>query len=135
MDVFSKAQRSAVMGSVRSKNTTPEIAVRSLLHRLGFRFRLHRSELPGMPDIVMPGRRIVVFVHGCFWHQHRNCPRAVRPSSNRIYWDKKLDRNAARDVASQQALRQLGWKVVVVWECQIRDIRRLTRRLTALKDV
>lgn len=129
MDVFSKAQRSAVMARVRSKNTGPEKLVRSLLHRLGFRFRLHRSDLPGTPDIVMPGRGIAVFVHGCFWHQHNNCPLAARPASNRTYWDNKLDRNRTRDISNQRALKQLGWKVVVVWECQTKHTDRLTRQL------
>ena len=121
MDVFSTAQRSAVMARVRSKNTGPERAVRSLLHCLGFRFRLHRSDWPGTPDIVMSGRGTVVFVHGCFWHQHHNCPSAARPTSNRVYWDKKLDRNQARDISNQRALKRAGWRAIVVWECKTID--------------
>jgi len=132
MDVFSKDQRSAVMSRVRSKDTDPEKSVRSLLHRLGFRFRLHQSDLPGKPDIVLPGRGIVIFVHGCFWHQHKNCLSASRPASNREYWDGKLEKNKIRDSSNQRALRRLGWKVVVVWECQIRNKDRLTRRLLRL---
>ena len=132
MDVFSKAQRSAVMARVRSKDTKPEKIVRSLLHRLGFRFRLHRADLPGTPDIVMPGRGIVVFVHGCFWHQHARCASANRPASNRVYWNNKLDRNRTRDAANKRALRRLGWKVVVVWECQIKNIDRLSGQLLRL---
>ena len=132
MDVFSKAQRSAVMAKVRGKDTTPEKTVRSLLHRLGFRFRLHRRDLPGKPDIVMPGRRTVVFVHGCFWHQHRNCPSADRPASHRAYWNKKLDRNVMRDAVNRGALTRLGWKVIVVWECRIKDTGKLTARLLHL---
>lgn len=132
MDVFSKEQRSAVMARVRSKNTGPEKAVRSLLHRLGFRFRLHRSDLPGTPDIVMPGRGIVIFVHGCFWHQHNNCPSAARPASNQPYWNRKLDRNKVRDVFNQRALKRAGWKVIVVWECQVTDLENLSRRLLRL---
>lgn len=129
MDVFSKAQRSAVMASVRGKDTAPEKIVRSLLHRLGFRFRLHRADLPGKPDIVLPARGIAIFVHGCFWHQHRNCPAAARPASNRAYWDKKLDRNHARDALNRRALTRLGWKTVIVWECEIKRAERLRDRL------
>lgn len=132
MDVFSKAQRSAVMARVRSKDTAPEKVTRSLLHRLGFRFRLHRADLPGTPDIVMPGRGAVVCVHGCFWHQHRNCPSAARPASNRTYWDKKLDGNRRRDAANRRALTRLGWKVFVVWECQTKNTDRLSMRLQRL---
>ena len=132
MDVYSKAQRSATMARVRGKDTAPEKAVRSLLHRLGFRFRLHRSDLPGTPDIVMPGRGIVILVHGCFWHQHPNCPHATRPTSNCAYWNAKLDRNVVRDADNQRALKRLGWKVAVIWECQLKDIDRLVRRLTRL---
>ena len=132
MDVFSKAQRSAVMARVRGKDTTLEKAVRSLLHRLGFRFRLHRTDLPGTPDIVMPGRRTVLFVHGCFWHQHTNCPSAKRPASNRVYWNRKLDRNMLRDSANKRALKKLDWKVIIVWECQTKNVATLRGRLRRL---
>ena len=129
MDVFSKEKRSAIMARVRSVDTTPEIAVRSLLHRMGYRFRLHRKDLPGKPDIVMPGRRTVIFVHGCFWHQHTNCTAAARPTSNCDYWNAKLDRNIVRDAGCQKQLRSLGWKVIVVWECEVRNLSRLEKRL------
>jgi DNA mismatch endonuclease, patch repair protein len=132
VDVFSKAQRSAVMARVRGKNTTPEKAVRSLLHRLGFRFRLHRTDLPGTPDIVMPGRRTALFVHGCFWHQHANCRSAKRPAGNRVYWNRKLDRNMLRDGANKRALKKLGWKVIIVWECQTKHAAKLRSRLRRL---
>lgn len=129
MDVFSKEKRSAVMARVGSGDTAPEIFVRSLLHRLGYRFRLHRRDLPGTPDIVMPGRHTVIFVHGCFWHQHTNCSAAARPTSNRDYWNAKLDGNIARDKRCQKLLRSLGWKVVVVWECETQNLLRLEKRL------
>lgn len=120
------------MARVRGKDTALEKAVRSLLHRLGFRFRLHRTDLPGTPDIVMPGRRTVLFVHGCFWHQHTNCPSAKRPASNRVYWDRKLDRNMLRDSANKRALKKLDWKVIIVWECQTKNVATLRGRLRRL---
>lgn len=129
MDVFSKEKRSAIMASVSSRDTTPELIVRSLLHRLGYRFRLHRKDLPGTPDIVMPGRRTVIFVHGCFWHQHTHCIAAARPTSNCDYWNAKLDRNIVRDAGCQKQLCLLGWKVIVVWECETRNLMRLEKRL------
>jgi DNA mismatch endonuclease (patch repair protein) len=93
--------------------------VRKLLHRLGFRFRLHRRDLPGKPDVVLPKWRAVVFVHGCFWHQHEGCTRSVRPTSNVPFWTKKLDRNVQRDRENFAELRSAGWKVFVAWECEI----------------
>lgn len=120
------------MARVRSKDTGPERAVRSLLHRLGYRFRLHRRELPGVPDLTLPKYRTVVFVHGCFWHQHKGCKAAERPASNCEYWDAKLDRNLSRDAENKKRLKALGWKVVVVWECQLRNPERLSERLHQL---
>lgn len=120
--------RSWTMAQVRSKNTTPEIAVRKAAHALGLRFRLHRSDLPGKPDIVFPARRIALFVHGCFWHQHR-CKRARRPKTNTAYWTKKLDRNLQRDRSTAQALRKSGWRCAVIWECETKDLRRLEATL------
>ena len=116
---FTPAQRSAVMAQVKSVNTTPEIAVRRMVHGLGYRFRLHRRDLPGTPDLVLPRHRAVIFVHGCFWHQHR-CPRGDRrPEANRAYWTDKLRRNVKRDIENQRRLRRMGWRVLTVWECQI----------------
>lgn len=109
------------MRAVKSEDTSPEMAVRRMLHRAGYRYRLHRRDLPGKPDIVFPRKRKVVFVHGCFWHQHASCERADRPASNRRYWDAKLDGNLARDSQHEAALRALGWEVLVVWECQLAD--------------
>jgi DNA mismatch endonuclease (patch repair protein) len=121
MDVYDAATRSAVMRSVKSRNTKPEIKVRQLLHGAGYRFRLHRKDLPGKPDIVLPSKRAAIFVHGCFWHQHASCPHADRPSSNNEYWTKKLNRNIERDRANVAALKSDGWKVLILWECEIRN--------------
>jgi len=129
VDVFTPAERSRVMSRVRDKNTKPELMVRSLLHRLGFRFRLHRADLPGKPDIVLPRHHSVVFVHGCFWHQHRGCKAAVRPSSRREYWDAKLDGNVNRDRRDKAHLHRLGWRVLVVWECHTKSENRLRAKL------
>ncbi len=114
-------QRSATMRAVKSRDTKPEITVRRVLHSLGYRFRLHRKDLPGTPDIVLPGRRKVIFVHGCFWHGH-DCARGARvPKANRDYWIQKIARNRERDRNSAQELAAKGWKVFVAWECHVRD--------------
>jgi len=117
------------MRCVRSKDTAPEIKVRSLLHRLGFRFTLHRRDLPGRPDIVLPKYSTVVFVHGCFWHRHPRCPNATKPATRQDYWLPKFNRTVTRDQRNQEEIRRRGWSVVVVWECELRDTERLTRRL------
>ncbi|WP_245418739.1 DNA mismatch endonuclease Vsr [Mesorhizobium sp. WSM3864] len=106
------------MGSIRSADTTPERTVRRILHRLGFRFRLHRRDLPGTPDLVLPKYRTVIFVHGCFWHQHAGCRFAKLPASNQEYWLPKLARNVQRDTDAKQKLQQAGWRVVEIWECE-----------------
>ncbi len=131
MDVYSAATRSRVMSCIGKTDTQPELRVRRLLHRCGCRFRLHRHDLPGVPDIVLPRYKTVVFVHGCFWHQH-SCPLGKLPKSNRAYWIPKLTRNHARDRASRRLLRQLGWTVLVVWECQTSDSDALLRQLAPL---
>lgn len=118
--------RSEMMARVRSKDTKPEKLVRSLLHALGYRFRLHRRDLPGSPDIVLPARKVAIFVHGCFWHGH-SCKRAGRlPKTNADFWAKKLADNLARDARNRSALENLGWKVLVVWECELKDEAALT---------
>jgi DNA mismatch endonuclease, patch repair protein len=117
------------MSRVHSTDTSPELVVRRALHRAGFRYRLHRKDLPGTPDLAFPGRRKALFVHGCFWHGH-TCARGARtPKSNRDYWQAKIARNKARDTAHQEQLRALGWDVLVVWECEVRDRERLMERL------
>jgi DNA mismatch endonuclease (patch repair protein) len=128
-DKISKERRSANMRAVRSRNTRPEIRVRQIAHGLGYRFRLHRRDLPGKPDIVFPRHQKAIFVHGCFWHQHNGCRRASVPQSNPRFWRTKLARNAARDAKQLAAIRKRGWRVLVVWECEIKDKKRLTARL------
>lgn len=122
------------MSRIRQEDTSPERLVRSSLHAAGFRFRLHVRDLPGTPDIVLPSIRTVVFVHGCYWHQHpaKRCPHTGLPKSNRAFWRRKFRRNTARDAARRRELRALGWKVDVVWECEASSatrLRRLARRL------
>lgn len=110
-----------MMSGIRGKNTRPEIIVRKNLFAAGFRFRLHRRDLPGAPDIVMPGRRIAIFVHGCFWHQHKECRYAKLPTTRPVFWRAKLEGNAERDTRAIEALHAMGWRVLVVWECATRD--------------
>jgi DNA mismatch endonuclease (patch repair protein) len=120
--------RSANMRAIRSKNMQPELKVRSLVHKLGYRFRLHRKDLPGKPDLVFGPRRKVIFVHGCFWHSH-NCKTAHIPKSNLEYWGPKLERNKTRDGKNIEALQAEGWQALVVWECEAGDEIGLTNRL------
>ncbi len=115
---LTKERRSWNMSRIRSRDTRPEILVRSLLHRMGFRFRLHVRALPGRPDIVLPHHRTVIFVHGCFWHQHQGCVDGKRPATRTGYWEPKLARNVTRDTEHRAVLRALGWKVIVIWECE-----------------
>ena len=126
-DIVSKAKRSYVMSRVRSKDTKPEKLVRSLVHKLGFRFRLHRRDLPGNPDMVLPKYRVVIFVHGCFWHRHKGCKLATTPASNKAYWEPKFRRTVERDKNAIKKLRRLGWRPIVIWECRTRDLQKLGR--------
>jgi len=129
MDKFTKEQRSYIMRQVKSRDTKPELVVRSLAHKLGYRFRLHRRDLPGVPDLVFVSRRKVIFVHGCFWHGH-HCARGDRqPKSNCDYWQKKIAKNKERDRLHRRQLRGLGWDVLVIWECQLRDENKLAQKL------
>ena len=125
MDNLTKNQRRRNMSGIRSKNTTPEIRVRSLLHRHGFRFRLHRKDLAGTPDIVLPKFRTAIFVHGCFWHRHEGCKYAATPKTRADFWQKKFESNIDRDINVRKALQKQGWKVFVIWECELRDQKRL----------
>lgn len=120
--------RSANMRAIRSKNTGPELAVRSLAHRLGYRFRLHRKNLPGTPDLVFVSRRKVIFVHGCFWHGH-DCKRARIPTANREFWVEKIAKNQGRDEASLTALASAGWKALVLWQCELKDADGIEARM------
>jgi DNA mismatch endonuclease (patch repair protein) len=131
-DVYGPEKRSAVMRRVKGRNTTPELTVRQALTRLGARYRLHRKDLPGSPDIVMPERRLAIFVHGCFWHGH-DCARGSRvPKQNRDYWVGKVARNVARDARTAEALAALGWRVETIWECELKALVELEARLKGL---
>lgn len=128
-DVFSPEQRSRVMAAVRGKDTKPEMIVRRMTHGMGYRFRLHSSKLPGKPDLVFPRLKKVIFVHGCFWHQHKRCRKARRPTSNVEFWNTKLDANENRDNRVLRELRKLGWKTLLVWECEVSNADRLFLKL------
>lgn len=122
--------RRRTMRAVKSKNTTAELIVRRLLHARGYRYRLHHSDLPGCPDLVFPARRKVIFVHGCFWHGH-NCKRGSRvPITNRTYWTTKVSSNRSRDLRARKSLSMDGWKVLCVWECELKDLTTTLKRLT-----
>lgn len=126
--------RSRIMAQVKSKGMKPEMQVRRLLHGLGYRYRLHRTDLPGQPDLVFPGRRKIVFVNGCFWHFHPDCCRVRIPATNREYWLAKLNRNRARDDRNLKLLKDSGWEVMTVWECQLRDLEKTTKSLVSFLD-
>jgi DNA mismatch endonuclease, patch repair protein len=128
MDHLTPEQRSKLMSRIRGRDTKPELVVRRVAHALGYRYRLHGASLPGCPDLVFGPRRKVVFVHGCFWHQH-DCKRGTWPKRNEEFWRAKLRRNRARDIEATKSLETLGWSVLVVWECQTRDKAKLAERL------
>lgn len=129
-DTLTKIQRSARMALIRSANTGPELTVRKIVRALGYKFRLHQQDLPGTPDLVFPELRAVIFVHGCFWHQHKTLTcKPRKPKSRKTYWHAKLARNVARDAWASKRLRRLGWRVMVIWECQTKETLRIARRL------
>ena len=130
MDKLSPEKRSWLMSLVKSKDTKPEMIVRRIVYRLGFRYRLHETKLPGSPDLVFAGRQSVIFVHGCFWHQHEGCRRARRPETRAAYWAGKLDGNIERDGRNRNQLKGLGWRVLTIWECQLQDPQRVSRRIS-----
>jgi len=138
VDTLTKEERSKRMSLIRSKDTSPELALRRALHALGLRYRLHNKHLPGKPDIVFPRRKLAVFVHGCFWHRHDNCKVATMPKSNTAFWQEKFDRNVARDQRSCEQLKVLGWRVEIAWECELghKDVTCVAQRLqhVLLKD-
>ena len=133
-DRLTKERRSWNMSRIRGSNTKPELIVRSVLHQMGYRFRLHRRDLPGSPDIVLPRHRLVIFVHGCFWHRHQGCRFAYTPKSRTTFWIKKFQDNVDRDKRVTEELHAMGWRVVVVWECETRNIENLKNRLSQLFD-
>jgi len=134
MDSLTPEKRSWNMSRIRSKNTKPEIIVRSLLHHMGYRFRIHRRDLPGTPDIVLPKYNAVIFVHGCFWHRHPGCPYAYTPKSRVEFWEKKFSDAVRRDKQALHELKELGWKVLVVWECETKNLESLQQNLQAFLD-
>ena len=129
VDRLTKERRSWNMGQVRCKNTKPELRVRSLLHRNGYRFRLHKKGLQGKPDIVLPKYETVIFVHGCFWHRHAKCTDATVPKTRTDFWVQKFSQNVERDKMVQKALSKLGWNIIVVWECETNNMGKLIKRL------
>ena len=133
MDRVTKAKRSEMMSNVRTKGTKPELMVRSLLHRLGFRFRLHRKDLPGKPDVVLPKYKTVVFVHGCCWHSH-SCPKGQkRPEQNKDFGNKKIEDNVARDQRHREELEANGWTVLTIWDCELKDLESVRLRLLTIR--
>lgn len=129
MDRFSPEKRSWLMSRVKATDTGPELAVRACVSAMGIRYRLHVSQLPGKPDLVFRARKKVIFVHGCFWHMHKGCGKCTFPKTRRIFWARKLSGNRQRDVEVLKKLRRAGWKALTVWECEIRDVERLRRKL------
>ena len=122
-------QRSRNMSAIKSKNTKPEIKVRKVLHSMGYRFRLHSKDLPGSPDIVLPKYKTVIFVHGCFWHRHENCKYASTPKTRKEFWNKKFKENIKRDLEIQDKIKNLGWRSVVIWECETKNIENLRDKI------
>jgi DNA mismatch endonuclease (patch repair protein) len=129
MDIVTPRRRSEMMAGIRGKNTRPELVVRKVAHSLGYRFRIHRKDLPGRPDLVFPGLRKAIQVHGCFWHRHPGCRYAYSPKSNLHFWDTKFSATILRDQTKQSELELLGWEVLVVWECETKDIPALRDHL------
>jgi len=119
MDSISRDRRSWNMSRIRGKDTRPELMVRSLLHRMGFRFRINRADLPGKPDIVLPKHKLAILVHGCYWHRHQGCKQCYMPKSNVPFWTKKFERNVARDTEVKEQLETMGWRTFVIWECDV----------------
>ncbi len=134
VDTVSPEVRSRIMAQVKSKGMKPEMKVRRLLHGLGYRYRLHRSDLPGRPDLVFPSRQKVIFVNGCFWHYHRGCGRVRIPATNRDYWVGKLERNRDRDERNLSLLEEMGWSAMTTWECELRDMETETARLVGFLE-
>lgn len=134
VDRLSIERRSWLMSRVKSKDTTPELRTRRVAHALGLRFRLHRKDLPGNPDLVFPKYRTVVFVHGCFWHRHVDCRKASEPKSRIDFWEEKFRRNVARDKKNETELQRLGWNVIIIWECETRDLTLLREKIESIRS-
>jgi DNA mismatch endonuclease, patch repair protein len=134
MDVVSPKRRSEIMSRIRGKDTTPELIVRKLVYSMGYRYRLHYSKLPGKPDLVFPGRKKVIFVHGCFWHGHEGCPKGSLPKTKLDYWRPKLEENKRRDAEKQEALKELGWQILIIWQCELKKIKLIKRSIMTFLD-
>ena len=134
-DIVDSKRRSELMANIRGRDTIPELAVRRIAHRMGLRFRLHRNDLPGRPDLVFPKHRLAVFVHGCFWHRHDSCRHASTPKSRIAFWTEKFAANVERDARQEAALRKLGWWVLVIWQCETRDEAAVERKLAESDQV
>jgi DNA mismatch endonuclease (patch repair protein) len=134
-DVFTTRKRSWIMSRVRGRDTKPEIIVRSIIHRMGYRFSLHRRDLPGKPDVVLPRYRKIIVINGCFWHGHKNCLRSKRPSTHTKFWNRKLDKNIDRDKRSRSELEKMGWNVLVIWECEIQKPDKIVDKLRRYLNV
>lgn len=135
MDTLTPAQRSRLMSHVRSTDTSVELRVRRLVHEMGFRYRLHQANLPGKPDLVFASRRAVIFVHGCFWHRHQNCRYATTPKTRVAFWKAKFKRNVERDAETLNALNKLGWRALVIWQCELSDCPILKMKIRKFLDV
>ena len=133
-DFLDRKRRSEVMARIRGRDTVPELAVRRIAHGMGLRFRLHRKDLPGRPDLVLPKHRLAVFVHGCFWHRHEGCRLASTPKSRIAFWTEKFAANVARDARQESALRELDWRVLVIWQCETKDGASVERKLAEVID-
>ncbi len=131
LDTLSKTERSIRMSHIRGKDTKPELLVRSLIHRMGYRFRLHGRGLPGKPDIVFPARSKVIFVHGCFWHRHAGCPQSRTPKTNVEFWTRKFEMNVSRDRRVENDLKEKGWDVLAIWECELAHMEDMKYRIQA----
>lgn len=133
-DILTSAERSLMMAKIKGRHTKPELVVRSLCHSMGLRYRLHRKDLPGSPDLVFPKYRLCLFVHGCFWHQHPGCKYAYKPKSRQEFWLPKLARNTERDKEKGEVLQGMGWRVGVIWECETKNPHQLRERILSLLD-
>ena len=129
VDHVDPAKRALIMAAVHSQDTGPEVAVRKIIHRLGYRYRLHDRALPGRPDLVFPSRRKVIFVHGCFWHRHPKCRYATSPKTREEFWEAKFTSNVARDRIARRELKRMGWAILTVWQCELKNPDKLTERL------
>ena len=129
MDSFSKEVRSQIMRCVKSKNTTPELLVRKMTYQMGFRYRLHRKDIPGSPDLAFIKRKKVIFVHGCFWHGHERCKRATLPQTNHDYWESKIKRNSDRDSSNLLKLEAMGWSSLIIWECELKEVEKVKLKI------